>query len=435
MLRLQPTPSNKSSQSSWACLCDERRHVEGRHGKAALPIDRKQPDSRAMRATDTVTWDGGYRRFDDDSSGHLETLFVMEVEGCTTGAPAETVETSLKDRLTELSSPRGEFECQLLKNVQHLKSSCTVPGNTEEALAKGLKEIGYKIESFPPHHSSSVSHNGNFRELRQDVGTWHPSAYTSGFFAIQRVTRQNRDSCLVEPYFREHFSIQDATDRYTEILKLLPEEYVGPLERIIDLVKVVCQEMAKAFTYTGRELPPWRVFEKVASKWSNPWKPAECDTLSCKTKRPMNATGKFVPLDFKRLSPEEVSRFHQRWQSHQRSPLSDYHSKCRRGKEGPVADKDNYANKKAAFQTGVKGLKTEDVGAWYPRHASRLKGRGWKDDFAIICRGQTRLPASEQAMQLTRERECLSIAACYEQEWFGFTSVPPFTSKFGALVR
>lgn len=79
MLRFQPPAVNRSFQSSRACRCEGGRHAQGRCGEAAAAIARNHPAGRAVQPADTVMRDGGRRRFDDNASGHLETLFVMEV--------------------------------------------------------------------------------------------------------------------------------------------------------------------------------------------------------------------------------------------------------------------------------------------------------------------------------------------------------------------
>jgi len=73
---------------------------------------------------------------------------------------------------------------------------------------------------------------------------------------------------IVEPEFRAAFVIGEQTRRYNEVLALVPDEFVGPKGRLLELVRLLCKEMELAFVASGRAVPPWRRFKSVASRWN-----------------------------------------------------------------------------------------------------------------------------------------------------------------------
>ncbi len=72
---------------------------------------------------------------------------------------------------------------------------------------------------------------------------------------------------IVEPNFREHFAINDATVVYDELVRGVPVEFVGPASRLQPLVTMLAAEMHEAFLSRGMERPPWRKPSALLSKW------------------------------------------------------------------------------------------------------------------------------------------------------------------------
>lgn len=88
------------------------------------------------------------------------------------------------------------------------------------------------------------------------------------FIEIQLEGEQDdRISLIVELTFREMFVVHPVTPRYTEILKEVPEVFVGPKDQLFELLRLLCKEMESVFTSYRRAIPPWRKFKSVASRW------------------------------------------------------------------------------------------------------------------------------------------------------------------------
>ena len=72
---------------------------------------------------------------------------------------------------------------------------------------------------------------------------------------------------IVEPNFREHFSIASATPAYRRLLAATPGEFVGSVSRLAALVELLSEGVRGAFAEQGLPLPPWRRAKSVMSKW------------------------------------------------------------------------------------------------------------------------------------------------------------------------
>ena len=72
---------------------------------------------------------------------------------------------------------------------------------------------------------------------------------------------------VVEPHFRENFSIASATPTYRRLLGAAPGEYVGSVSRLAAIVELLSEGVKRAFAEQGLPLPPWRRAKSVMSKW------------------------------------------------------------------------------------------------------------------------------------------------------------------------
>lgn len=72
---------------------------------------------------------------------------------------------------------------------------------------------------------------------------------------------------VVQPDFKNHFVLPVMTERYRNVLKLLPDVFVGGRPQLRSLLGLVCGEMEENFKGHHREVPPWRLLKSTLSKW------------------------------------------------------------------------------------------------------------------------------------------------------------------------
>lgn len=125
-----------------------------------------------------------------------------------------------------------------------------MPPPSPASLATKLSELGYDAVLRTTITNASTC----FRQLGHE------------FLAV-RGEPEGSGEYIVEPHFREQFSIPHATPAYAELLACVPEEFVGESSRLVPVVEALCEAMAASFEACGLTLPPWRRTSSMLSKW------------------------------------------------------------------------------------------------------------------------------------------------------------------------
>ena len=172
-------------------------------------------------------------------------------------------------RLRNLAKPLSSFEMDLLQDVQALAETLrdTNDGNVPiDELASDLTAMGYEcaiqcVESHgmgdTPANYGSVNPDTKCLELLR-----HEFILCAGMS-----DGSVEHSCVVDPSFRDQFSLGKQNDGYEKLLLAVPEEFVGSPIRLQALVTVICSEMVKVYQDLGVSLPPWRRPRSVLGKW------------------------------------------------------------------------------------------------------------------------------------------------------------------------
>jgi len=77
-----------------------------------------------------------------------------------------------------------------------------------------------------------------------------------------------RGEVLVETRFREHFEVPRRSASYARLLESVPTLFVGTRARLECAVRLLCSEMHASLRGAGLDVPPWRTFRAILSKWN-----------------------------------------------------------------------------------------------------------------------------------------------------------------------
>lgn len=72
---------------------------------------------------------------------------------------------------------------------------------------------------------------------------------------------------IIELNFRAEFEMARANDEYNKLIKSLPEIYVGKIERLLGLLKILCAGAKKCMKEKQIHLGPWRKHRYMQAKW------------------------------------------------------------------------------------------------------------------------------------------------------------------------
>ncbi|KAJ7946988.1 Protein of unknown function (DUF506) [Quillaja saponaria] len=72
---------------------------------------------------------------------------------------------------------------------------------------------------------------------------------------------------IIEPNFRAEFEMAKASEEYNRLVRKLPEVFVGKVERLDALVKILCMAAKKCMKEKKMHLGPWRKQKYMQAKW------------------------------------------------------------------------------------------------------------------------------------------------------------------------
>jgi len=89
------------------------------------------------------------------------------------------------------------------------------------------------------------------------------------FLVVQPDEELNNDEnvAIVDPKFKEQFEIARPTPEYLEILKDVPNIFIGTKKQLFNTILFIVQASHISFFTSGLHIPPWRKEQSVLSKW------------------------------------------------------------------------------------------------------------------------------------------------------------------------
>ncbi|KAM3222151.1 hypothetical protein P3L10_021421 [Capsicum annuum] len=72
---------------------------------------------------------------------------------------------------------------------------------------------------------------------------------------------------IIELNFRGEFEMARANEEYNHLVKQLPEVYVGKVERLQNLIKILCCASKKCMKEKGMHMAPWRKHKYMQAKY------------------------------------------------------------------------------------------------------------------------------------------------------------------------
>ncbi|KAA8515249.1 hypothetical protein F0562_018521 [Nyssa sinensis] len=75
---------------------------------------------------------------------------------------------------------------------------------------------------------------------------------------------------IIELNFRAEFEMARASFEYKQLISKLPEVFVGKIERLHALIKILCSAAKKCMKENKMHMGPWRKYRYMQSKWQSP---------------------------------------------------------------------------------------------------------------------------------------------------------------------
>ncbi|CAI9787929.1 unnamed protein product [Fraxinus pennsylvanica] len=80
-------------------------------------------------------------------------------------------------------------------------------------------------------------------------------------------SRKGEITVIIELNFRAEFEMARANEEYNKLIRKLPEIFVGKIERLLALLKILCSAGKKSMKEKKMHMAPWRKHRYMEAKW------------------------------------------------------------------------------------------------------------------------------------------------------------------------
>ncbi|CAI8618221.1 unnamed protein product [Vicia faba] len=100
-----------------------------------------------------------------------------------------------------------------------------------------------------------------------------PSGEHTFLDVIHSTSKEKSDvRVIIELNFRSQFEIGKASENYNNLVRKLPEVYVGKVERLSNIIKIMCMAAKRCLKENKMHMGPWRKHKYMLAKWLGPCK-------------------------------------------------------------------------------------------------------------------------------------------------------------------
>ncbi|CAI9757276.1 unnamed protein product [Fraxinus pennsylvanica] len=87
------------------------------------------------------------------------------------------------------------------------------------------------------------------------------------YLEVQNPSKKEEVKVIIELNFRAEFQISRSSEEYNRLIKRLPEIFVGKIERLRSLIKILCSASKKCMKERKMHMAPWRKHKYMQAKW------------------------------------------------------------------------------------------------------------------------------------------------------------------------
>lgn len=99
---------------------------------------------------------------------------------------------------------------------------------------------------------------------------WKLCAGEHNFLDVIDSTKKGKVRVIVELNFRGEFEMARGSEDYNRLVRRLPEVFVGKVERLSNLIKILCMGAKRCMKEKKMHMGPWRKHRYMQAKWLGP---------------------------------------------------------------------------------------------------------------------------------------------------------------------
>ncbi|KAG6571600.1 hypothetical protein SDJN03_28328, partial [Cucurbita argyrosperma subsp. sororia] len=233
-----------------------------------------------MSALRRLIGSGDQRRYPPSSSGseseylvdeclsEMVVDFLEEYGGGTSSWPAEDLSNVAAAAAADCTEALGEIRRMVSVNGGNVEPyRAVLVGNVQEAAELAAAS---SLNSVVSQRRLMVF----LQELRYNAAMcktkWESSRdLTSGNYEFIDVVNGNV-RYLIDMNFPAQFEIARSTIQYRELLKSLPLIFIGTIDELKKMVKIMCNAAKRSLNCMNLSVPPWRKYIYMKNKWLGP---------------------------------------------------------------------------------------------------------------------------------------------------------------------
>ncbi|KAE8673366.1 hypothetical protein F3Y22_tig00111792pilonHSYRG00094 [Hibiscus syriacus] len=122
--------------------------------------------------------------------------------------------------------------------------------------------------------------------LMREVSSRLQNAGEHKFLDVIENSRKGEVRVIIELNFRAEFEIARASEDYNHLVQRLPEVFVGKVERLNNVIKILCTAAKKCMKEKKMHMGPWRKQRYMHAKWLK-----SCERNTSTQSLPVGSTG------------------------------------------------------------------------------------------------------------------------------------------------
>lgn len=87
---------------------------------------------------------------------------------------------------------------------------------------------------------------------------------------LETTSRKGEVRVIIELNFRAEFEMARASEEYNGLVQQLPEVFVGKVERLQSIIRILCSAAKRCMKEKRMHIGPWRKHRYMLAKWLGP---------------------------------------------------------------------------------------------------------------------------------------------------------------------
>ncbi|KAE9607210.1 hypothetical protein Lal_00025989 [Lupinus albus] len=201
--------------------------------------------------------DGGSVDFSDVSIGDNRSFWdnknqLLQANLCRTSSVESRIRNASKEAIEEIKSTETVCNCS---RQMAATTSCTNCFMTE--VCRRLQNAGFDCAICKTKWRTSLNIPSGEHTFLDIIDT------TSS-------KKGNVIRVIIELNFRAEFEMAKASEDYNRLVRRLPEVFVGKVEILSNLIKILCMAAKRCMKENKMHMGPWRKYRYMQAKWLGP---------------------------------------------------------------------------------------------------------------------------------------------------------------------